>query len=89
MSSSNRHEREPDVISEGDYPNLGFVVDIVDPLPDVEGVKEDSVDIQLKPGPDGYQIDMWWTTEEGERKHCCEWLRFEDPRDLIEKAHPA
>jgi hypothetical protein len=61
---------------------LGFVADIVDSAHDLDGVDEDEpVDIQIKPAPDGYQIDWWWTGEDGNSRQNSTHIELADPRE--------
>lgn len=86
MTEENRGRREVGASDDLDAENtvnvftepdddLGFVTTIQDCGHDLENVAEyDPVDIQVKPHPLGYQIDYWYTDEEGKRKHGSEHL---------------
>lgn len=81
--TENRHTREVHPQGE-EHDHLGFIVDFQDPNPNVDGVRsDDPVDVQIKPHPDGYQVTLWWTSEDGDRKTNNRVVRLEDPRDLI------
>lgn len=87
MTDKNRHEREPDMHERMGDPELGFVVGFTDPdpRPDTSSrfVSDGGVadaQVQIKPHPMGYQVTMWWTTEEGERRQRDEVINFKDPR---------
>ncbi len=74
MSDDNRHARKPRVLNETNAA-LGFIVTVLDDEPDIEGIDPvDSVDIQLKPHPNGYQIDCWFTDEDGQRQSATAYL---------------
>lgn len=84
MSSANRHPREPEVTSREDE-QCGFVIDVVEEqVVQLEDGREPSdVDIQMKPHPNGYQVTIWWTDDEGNRKQNDQVIWFEDPRDRV------
>jgi len=77
-----RDEEELNVFSDR-RDQIGFGVMIQDSGTDLEDVySNDPVDVQVKPHPQGYQISVWWTAEDGEtRKENDVVVRTEDPRD--------
>lgn len=48
----------------------GFVVDIDD--------QQNNATLHVQAGPKGYQLDLWWVTDEGERRESNNWVHLID-----------